>query len=102
MRKLFLCSLIFFSTNLIGQEKKIDSFAIYGLKKSKLSYIKKLIFYTPNQPLDTIKVNENLIRIIREPAVSHAYYTIDTIPDNQLKLNYHIEENKTLIPAVDV
>jgi len=72
------------------------------LKKSKLSYIKKLIFYTPNQPLDTIKVNENLIRIIREPAVSHAYYTIDTIPDNQLKLNYHIEENKTLIPAVDV
>lgn len=47
-------------------------------------------------------MNENLIRIIREPAVSHAYYTIDTIPDNQLKLNYHIEENKTLIPAVDV
>jgi outer membrane protein assembly factor BamA len=102
MRKLLFTSLILGATLVFGQQKRIDSIAVYGLKKSKTTYIQKLIFTSKNDPLDTLKINEDLIRLIREPAVSHAYYSLDTLANEQVKLNYHIEENKTLIPAVDV
>lgn len=102
MQKLLFTGLILGATLLFGQQKRIDSIAVYGLKKSQTTYIQKLIFTSKNDPLDTLKINEDMIRLIREPAVSHAYYSLDTLANQQVKLNYHIEENKTLIPAVDV
>lgn len=102
MQKLILTCLCFLSLTLFGQKNRIDSIVVNGLKKSKISYINKLIFSTTAGILDTVKVKDDIIRIIREPAVSHAYYSIDTLAKNKIVLNYHIEENKTLIPAVDV
>ena len=102
MRKFVVQIFVLISFALFGQHKRVDSIAVFGLHKSKISYIQKLIFATKNQPLDTLTINDDLIRLIREPAVSHAYYSLDTLANTQLKLNYHIEENKTLIPAVDI
>ena len=55
-----------------------------------------------DQPYDSIKVKNDLILLLREPAVSHAYISQDTLANGHYRLNYHIEENKTLIPAVDL
>ena len=102
MHKLILLTLCLLSINFLAQVTRVDSIVVDGLKKSKISYLKKLIISSPNQVLDTITINDDIIRMIREPAVSHAYYPIDTIPINKIVLKYHIEENITLIPAVDL
>lgn len=101
MRKTLLlvfCAGIFL---LQSQERKIISIEIEGLNKSKKSYIRKLILSQKNTILDSSLVKEDLIRLIREPAISHAYMSWDTLNNNN-RLVYHIEENKTLIPAVDI
>jgi outer membrane protein assembly factor BamA len=84
-----------------AQSEIIHSIKIEGLKKSQKSYIKKLILAKENRVLDSNTIKKDLIRLIREPAVSHAYYSVNTQND-QNQLIFHIEENKTLIPALDL
>ena len=52
--------------------------------------------------LDSLQLNEDILRIIREPAVSHAYYNKSIGASETVDITLFIEENKTLIPAVDV
>lgn len=101
MRKLFFLSLLFLEL-VNAQGYQIDTLVINGLKKSKPSYIQKLIFNKKDVVFDSISVQNDIIRLIREPAVSHAFYTLDTLKNNHLKVTYHILENKTLIPALDL
>lgn len=86
----------------LAQQPTIHSIDFAGLKKSKKSYLKKLLTQEEGKQLSKSKVANDLVLLLREPVVSHAYEMIDTLPTGQLQLTYHIEENKTLIPAVDV
>ena len=52
--------------------------------------------------LDTLQLKEDILRIIREPEVSHAYYNKNSSTSGTVDITLFIEENKTLIPAVDV
>ncbi len=47
-------------------------------------------------------MQEDLLVLQREPAVSHAYHSLDSLANGNLLLRFHIEENSTLIPAVDL
>ena len=85
-----------------AQEKQLIHNDFKGLEKSKPQYLKRLLTQKKDQPYDSIKVQNDLIILLREPAVSHAYTTFDTLSNGSYRLNYHIEENKTLIPAVDL
>ena len=78
MRKLFFLSLLFLEL-VNAQGYQIDTLVINGLKKSKPSYIQKLIFNKKDVVFDSISVQNDIIRLIREPAVSHAFYTLDTL-----------------------
>ena len=96
--------LILFITSFFGlaQAVRIDSIAIEGNKKSKESYLRKLILTQKDIPYDSSTVHEDIIRLIREPAISHAYFEVQKTSNGKHKLIYHIEENTTLIPALDV
>lgn len=87
---------------LFGQTLVLDSLGIEGLKKTKEIYLRKLIQTEVGKPLDSLKMTEDITRIIREPAVSHAYYTVVFTTENHCRVLYTIEENKTLIPSVDL
>ena len=52
--------------------------------------------------LDSLQLKEAILRIIREPAVSHANYHKSSSASETVDITLFIEENKTLIPAVDV
>ena len=86
----------------IVQEQTQVHIDFNGLKKSKPQYLKRLLTQKKGQAYDSIKVKNDLIVLLREPAVSHAYTTLDTLSEGRYRLSYHIEENKTLIPAVDL
>ena len=101
MSRLFSCFLMLIFFGAWSQNTSIYTVEIKGLKKSKKGYIEKLILSKANQVLDSNKVKEDIIRLIREPAVSHAYFTVETLDDKN-RVVFHIEENKTLIPALDL
>ena len=96
--------LILFITSFFGlaQGVRVDSIFIKGNKKSKESYLRKLILTQKDSPYDSLTVHEDIIRLIREPAISHAYFELQKKSDGKHKLIYHIEENTTLIPALDL
>lgn len=87
---------------LVGQEAKVERIVFKGLKKSKETYLKKLLTQKAETPYHKKKIATDLIRLQREPAVSYAQAQVDTLSSGNLIVTYRIEENKTLIPAVDV
>ena len=97
-----LLILLLFCWEGLAQERQLSHIHFKGLKKSKPQYLKRLLTQKKDQPYDSIKVKNDLILLLREPAVSHAYTSLDTLAGGHYRLNYHIEENKTLIPAVDL
>ena len=80
----------------------IGEIKVDGLKKSKRSFIDILIHSKVGKAIDSSLVQADILRLIREPAVSHATYEIIQVDEKQAALVFHIEENFTLIPAVDL
>ena len=50
---------------LFGQTLVLDSLGIEGLKKTKEIYLRKLIQTEVGKPLDSLKMTEDITRIIR-------------------------------------
>ena len=80
----------------------ISEIKVEGLKKSERSFIDILIHSKVGKAIDSSLVQADILRLIREPAVSHATYEIIQVDEKQAALVFHIEENFTLIPAVDL
>ena len=90
---------------LTAQQNKvpiIGEIKVEGLKKSERSFIDILIHSKAGKAIDSSLVQADILRLIREPAVSHATYEIIQIDEKEAELVFHIEENFTLIPAVDL
>ncbi len=102
MSKHLTIFLVLLSITINAQEKGIESITFSGVKKSKESYLKKLLSFAENSALDSLTLADDMIRLIREPAISHAYYSIANSTNEKVQLTIHVEENKTLIPAVDL
>lgn len=99
VRYIFLvCCLIGFS-----QERKIISLEIKGLKKTKQSFIQRIITTKPGHILDSIKLDKEIVRLKRLAGISYAYYQVyPTDTGENYKVSFNIEENVTLIPNVNI
>lgn len=87
---------------IIGQGLTVERIHLQGLKKSKEAYLKKLLAQKSKAIFLEENIANDLVLLQREPAVSHARVEIDTLSTGHLELTYHIEENKTFIPAIDL
>ena len=87
---------------MLAQEQKVNNVRFDGTNKTKVTYLEKLLTITSGQVFDQAQLEEDVLRIIREPAVSHAYYSTTMKASGTVDITLHIEENKTLIPAVNV
>ena len=87
---------------IIGQGLTVERIHLQGLKKSKEAYLKKLLAQKSKAIFLEENIANDLVLLQREPAVSHARIEIDTLSTGHLELTYHIEENKTFIPAIDL
>jgi len=86
-----------------SQESKVVSVKIRGLKKTKLSFVHKIINVKPGGELDSLMLREDIIRLKRLPGVSHAYCQVFSVDTGQgYNVFYDIEENFTLIPSVNI
>ncbi len=93
--RLFLC-VVFISSCLFSQQK-IDTIHFKNSKKLNASFLYTLIQAKPNQIIDTVLYNEDVKKLKRLAGISHASYSIQNG-----KLTYTLEENHTLIPALNV
>lgn len=92
----FLCSSVY------TQERKVHDLKIQGNKKLKASFVKSISKIKPGAILDSITIEQDILRLKRLPSVSHAYYQVFLSEDNQYNVFYNIEENFTLIPSANV
>lgn len=101
-RILFVLVLISCSLQGIAQGYVIDKFEIQGNKKLKASFIKLISDIKPGGDLDSIVLEQDIIRLKRLPAVAHAYYQVFYSFDNKYNVFYSIEENFTINPQLNV
>lgn len=99
---MFLGVLLVVSISVFAQESMIIDVKIKGQKKTKIAIIYKVIETSKGKVLDSIVLENDMIRLKRLPAISHAYYQV--FPSNKKSFNViiYIEENFTLIPEFNV
>jgi len=86
-----------------AQKHLVADVKIQGAKRTKSSFIKKIIKLQTGMVLDSTTILEDMERLKRLPAVSHAYFQVFSADDNgRHNVFYNIEENFTLIPFANL
>ncbi len=85
-----------------AQESQVTAIEIQGAKKTKTSFIKNIIKLKTGMVLDSIIIVEDIERLKRLPAISHAYFEIHTVVKEKVAVHYFVEENFTLIPFANL
>ena len=93
---------LFLSLAITAQESVISVFKISGLKKLRTSFVYQLSEVQEGQPLDSTRILNDIIRLKRLPAISHADFLVRDLGLSQYELEYSIQENYTLIPYANV
>jgi len=85
-----------------AQDKVILEFKVQGNKKLKSSFLKKIVKVEAGAVLDSTILEQDIKRLKRLPAVTHAYYQVFLSKENKYNVIYNIEENFTIIPSVNI
>ena len=103
MFKTYLSLVLLFAFALgFSQARIIADVKFKGTKRIKVSFIKKLINTKAGAALDSLQLNEDVIRLKRLPSVSHAYFQTYETDNNGYDVIFNIEENFTLIPFANL
>ena len=104
MLRAFL-SILLFLVIIVGfaQEPLVADVKIQGTKRTKISFIKKIIKLRPGMILDSTTILDDMERLKRLPAISYASFQVFPAFDNgKYNVFYNIEENFTLIPFANL
>ncbi|MBA6156904.1 outer membrane protein assembly factor [Tenacibaculum sp. S7007] len=102
MKKILLLILLTsYSIFSFSQENIVVAIKIRGVKKTKTSEIKKIIETKENVVLDSLVLKNDIIRLKRLPAISHAYFQFFRSYENKYNVFINVEENFTIIPEVN-
>ncbi|WP_242202221.1 POTRA domain-containing protein [Aestuariivivens insulae] len=99
------CILLLFiglSWHSFSQSNTVADLKIQGNEKLKTAFVKKISSIKAGAVLDSSVIEQDIIRLKRLPSVSHAYYQVFHSEDNTYNVFYHIEENFTLIPSLNI
>ncbi|VAW09800.1 hypothetical protein MNBD_BACTEROID03-522, partial [hydrothermal vent metagenome] len=103
MRKTYLSFLfILVQTLCLSQEDIVTNIKIQGQKKTKTSFLNKLITVRLGTVLDSMALQEDIERLKRLPSIAHAYFEVASSDGVHHNVSYHVEENFTLIPFANL
>lgn len=94
----FAASLSLFFTSIHAQDKIIYNLKIQGTKKTKVSFIKNLLESKSGEPLDSVLLKNDITKLKKLPAISHAYFEVYHSHENLHNVYIGIEESFTIIP----
>jgi outer membrane protein assembly factor BamA len=98
---LFLVAFLWMSSVVFSQEKIVFDLKIKGAKKTKTSFLKKILTTKTAGVLDSVSLEKDIIQLKRLPAVGHAYYQVFHSHNNFYNVFITVEENFTFIPDVN-
>ncbi len=98
--KSYILLLLFFVGLFVNAQKNVTSIRFQEHKKTKESFLKKIISTRVGQPLDSIQIEKDIRLLKRLPLVSHAYYQTNK-KGTGYEVVYGIQENHTIIPSFD-
>lgn len=101
MKKILLAWIVLLGINLQAQDYSVSSISFQGLKKTKESFLKRLIKTQEAGAYDTLKIIGDIERLKRLPGIANAEYTAK-ISNSQVALTYIVEENFTIIPGARI
>lgn len=87
-----------FSATIFSQ--KILEISFQENHKTKSSFLRKFVKVRKGDQLDSLALKEDVKRLKRLPAISHAYFKVDK-KDEGYRLIYGVQENFTIIPEVN-
>jgi outer membrane protein insertion porin family len=103
MIKTYVSFIIFFVFSFgAAQQPIIADVKMKGTKRIRTSFIKKLINSGPGVVLDSLVLEEDIVKLKRLPSVSHAYYQTFKTDLGSYDVIINIEENFTLIPFANL
>lgn len=103
MIKTYVSFILFFIFSFgAAQQHPIADVKIKGAKRIRIPFIKKLINSAPGVALDSLILEEDIVRIKRLPSVSHAYFQTFKTDLGSYDVIINIEENFTLIPFANL
>lgn len=97
-------AILFFIINCVvfGQDLVVADLKIQGNKNLKASFIKSISSIHSGKKLDSLIIEQDILRLKRLPSVSHVYYQVFPVNGNMYNVFYNIEENFTLIPSLNI
>ncbi len=102
MKKILSLVILFVGLVTIAQETNINKIEFEGLKRTKETFLKRLIKTKEGAVLDTLKITGDVERLKRLPGIANASYTYTKTSDGTADITYFIEENFTLIPGLRI
>jgi outer membrane protein assembly factor BamA len=93
---------IFFSTvgfSLYAQTNHLSEIHFKGLKNTKSAFITQFLETKKGDALDSIQIQNDIIRLKRLPSISNVTYEVITFSNDQHNITFNFEENFTLIPV---
>ena len=101
-KNIFFFLFLSFSSLIFSQEEIIIDIKIQGAKKTDTFFLKQILKTKKGRALDSITLQRDIIRLKRLPAISHAYFQVITSKEKTHTVLFHIEENGTLIPNINI
>jgi len=100
-RWLYLVFIIVCQTAL-SQTATVSRIEFEGLKRTKASFLNRLLKVTHGSTADSLKIATDLERLNRLPGIAKATVSKTSDPNGNLILTYTIDENFTIIPGLRV
>ena len=101
-KKLFFLILMLYGFFSFSQEKIIVDIKVKGTTRTKVLEIKKIIETKVNTKIDSVLLLNDMVRLKRLPAISHAYFQVFHSHENKYNVFINVEENFTIIPEFNL
>ncbi len=103
MSKSYLSLLLFLSLTIgFAQQHWVGDIKIQGAKRTKISFLRKLIKVRSGTVLDSTVLQEDLERLKRLPSISDGFFQVFSSEDGKSEVVYNVVENFTLIPFANL
>lgn len=102
MKNIVTIFFLIFVSFLNAQEHIVSEINVEGNKRTKTSFIKKVVSVKQGSVLDSTQIATDIRRLKILPGIAHAEFGINTKPDGTFSVVYKIVENFTLIPSLNI
>lgn len=86
----------------VGQEGLVENIELIGLKRTRESFLRRLIKVKEGAVYDSLQVATDIARLNRLAGIAKATHKLEKKDNGNYSLTYTLEENFTIIPGIRI